>query len=98
MDSLQELLHQWARATRRIPLSNQCIDRTAYTPGSRHDIVDANKAGEFNIYAIDRIDQALTLLMQKDTGDFVHGDYSEDSILYLAQQKEVSIDEGRALV
>jgi ATP-dependent Lon protease len=53
----------------------------------RHDIVDAIGAGEFSIYAIDRIDQAMTLLMETDAGDFEHGDYSEDSILYIAQQR-----------
>jgi hypothetical protein len=29
----------------------------------------------------------MTLLMETDAGDFEHGDYSEDSILYIAQQR-----------
>jgi lon-related putative ATP-dependent protease len=53
----------------------------------RHDVVDAIEAGDFNVYAIETIDQALALLMEGDSGDFENGDYTEGSILYIAQQR-----------
>ena len=68
------------------------VDGAVAEPGVHHvvlgsRVVDAIEAGDFNVYAIETIDQALALLMEGDSGDFENGDYTEGSILYIAQQR-----------
>lgn len=53
----------------------------------REDVVEAIEKGEFNVYAISRIDEALQIFFDQDPGDLHNGDYEPSSILALAQEK-----------
>jgi len=53
----------------------------------RHDVVEAIAAGKFAIHSIDTIDEAMTLMMNREAGDIHQPEYGEDTIFSLAQQK-----------
>ncbi|MBD1581222.1 Lon protease family protein [Pseudoalteromonas sp. S16_S37] len=48
------------------------------------EIIAAVTAGKFNIYAVESVDEALTLLMDKPAGKLTDGEYPEGSINALA--------------
>ncbi len=52
------------------------------------EVISAVKEGKFHIYAVDTVDEALTLLMGKDAGELnVKGRYPKGSINYLAVKR-----------
>ncbi len=53
----------------------------------REDIVESIREGEFAVYAIDSIDQALALMLDRPAGKLDDSDYEEGSILSLAQNR-----------
>jgi ATP-dependent Lon protease len=53
----------------------------------RGDVVEAIERGTFNVYAIDSIDQALSIFMGRDAGKLHDSTYEDGSILSLAQGK-----------
>ncbi len=53
----------------------------------REDVVEAVAAGKFHIYAIESIDQALSLFLGKPAGEFKDGKYVSDTVLGLARDK-----------
>ena len=54
----------------------------------REDVVAACRAGQFSIYAVERVEQALTILTRWEAGERDDdGRYPSDSLLSLAEQK-----------
>lgn len=54
----------------------------------KDEVVEAVKAGQFHIYAIDNIDDGIELLMGKKAGKkLASGGYSKDSVHYLVMNK-----------
>jgi lon-related putative ATP-dependent protease len=53
----------------------------------REDVVAAIEAGQFSVYAIDSIAEALTLFMGKPAGELENSHYAPDSILAMAKAK-----------
>lgn len=53
----------------------------------RLDVVEAVAEGSFSIFAISRIEQAMAILMDTEPGDCVSKEYSEGTILRLAQNR-----------
>ena len=51
----------------------------------RDDIVQAIKAGRFSVFAVKTVDEALSLLMQREAGQYnLKGRYPKGTINYLA--------------
>ena len=56
----------------------------------RHDVVEACRAGQFHVYALESVDQALSLLTGLPAGDVDEdGNYPEDTANYRIQQRLV---------
>jgi len=53
----------------------------------RRDVVESIEKGEFNVFGIDSIDQALAILLDKDPGRPQDSGYEEGSVLALAQER-----------
>lgn len=53
----------------------------------RADIVEAIRTGEFHVYGIETIDQALAILTGKDAGNLADSTYAKGSVLALAQER-----------
>ncbi len=53
----------------------------------RHDVVEAISEGKFAIYAIDTIDEALSLMMNRPAGDTRKSSYEEGTIFAMAQSR-----------
>lgn len=53
----------------------------------REDVVEAIEAARFSVFAVENIDQALALFMQKTAGSFDSGSFETGSILGLAREK-----------
>ncbi|WP_371188995.1 AAA family ATPase [Thalassotalea maritima] len=53
-----------------------------------HDVIDAVKAGQFSIYAVDHVDQALEILLNQPAGEMKRtGTYPKKTIHGMAQDK-----------
>lgn len=52
----------------------------------RIDVVEACKAGKFHVYAVDRIEQAIEVMMGVDAGEFNDG-YPQETVLGQANKK-----------
>jgi len=55
------------------------------------EVIDAVEKGRFNIYAVETVDQALSLLMDKDAGEMTAEGYPEGSINALALARLANI-------
>ena len=55
------------------------------------EVLDAVEKGRFNIYAVETVDQALSLLMDKDAGEMTAEGYPEGSINALALARLANI-------
>ena len=54
----------------------------------RQDVVKACERNEFHVYAVKRIEEALEILTRVPAGETDEdGQYPENSLLYLAQQR-----------
>ena len=58
----------------------------------RHDVVEACERGEFHVYGVDHIRDAIELLFDKPAGELQDGVYPEGSVLRAA------VDRARALL
>ena len=55
------------------------------------EVLDAVEKGRFNIYAVETVDQALSLLMDKDAGEMTEQGYQDGSINALALARLANI-------
>ncbi len=63
----------------------------------RHDLVEAAKQGEFSIFPIETVDQAISLLTGVDAGERVAGGkYPENSVNGLVEQRLLEFSRSRA--
>ncbi|MGB7996719.1 MAG: S16 family serine protease, partial [Photobacterium halotolerans] len=53
----------------------------------RKDILTAVEKGDFHIWAISHVSEAISLLTGKDAGDWQDGNYPPESVLGIAQNK-----------
>ncbi|MEX0941015.1 MAG: AAA family ATPase, partial [Pseudomonadales bacterium] len=53
----------------------------------RDDVVDSIKAGEFDVFAIHSIDQALAILLDRDPGELHGSSYDAGTVLGIAQNR-----------
>ncbi len=56
----------------------------------RDDVVDAIRNGEFCVYAIESIDQALAILLDRDPGKLHDSAYAPGSILAIARERALA--------
>ncbi|WP_404393637.1 Lon protease family protein [Pseudoalteromonas phenolica] len=56
------------------------------------EVLNEVKLGRFHIYAVSNVDEALSLLMNREAGELVDGEYPEDSInaLTLARLQQIA--------
>ena len=50
----------------------------------RQNVITAAEAGQFHIYAVDNVDQAINLLTGLPAGEAVNGEYPEGSLNQVA--------------
>lgn len=53
----------------------------------RHDIVEAIRAGSFNVHAVSRIEQAMAILMDAEPGDCLSRHYAKGTLLDIASAR-----------